>query len=102
MEDVDVDVDELGVLERMEEKKAKLEDRIERKKRKLEEKIEKLAEKKRRRPEKKIIRSRKGRPEGYRAQALSTFHREALAPAQRRETQVEATIHHYPVVVSTI
>jgi hypothetical protein len=86
----DVDVDELRALERINEKKRKAEDHIER-----------IMEKKRRLDEG-TVQSRKGRPEGYRAQALSTFHRKEIAPAQRCPTQVEATIYHFPVVVSTI
>jgi hypothetical protein len=87
----DVDVDELSALERIKEKK-----------RKLEEDIESLVEKKRRKLDEVTVQSRKGRPEGYRAQALSTFHRKELAPAQRCLARVEATIYHFPVVVSTI
>lgn len=87
---VDVDVDELRALERIKEKKRKAEDHIER-----------LVEKKRRLDEE-TVEIRKDRPEGYGAQALSTLHRKEIAPAQRCLTQVEATIYHFPVVVSSI
>jgi hypothetical protein len=86
----DVDVDQLRVLERINEKKCK-----------VEEEIERFADKERRKLVEETVQSSKGRPDGYRAQALSTFHRKELAPAQRCLTQVEATIYHYQVVVST-
>ncbi|KAF3389005.1 hypothetical protein F1880_004429 [Penicillium rolfsii] len=84
---VDLDVNELSALEARDEKK-----------RKLEEDIECLVEKKRRKLDEETAESRKGPPEGYRARAFSTFRGKGIAPAQRCPTQVEATIHHFQVV----
>lgn len=64
----------------------------------LDEMIKVLKAEKKKLNEKKM-QSRNGRPERYRAQALSTFNREPVPPAQRCLTQLEASVYHYPVVV---
>ncbi|KAJ5379834.1 DNA-binding HORMA [Penicillium cataractarum] len=86
-------IDEFVMWEYLEAKKQK----VVAEKKRLEAEIERL--------EKCQMETRDGCPDGYRAQAVSTFYekpRQAYPPVHRCPTEVEANIHHFPVVRTSI